>query len=133
MLIHKSGMSSVWLLMGIGAPIRLGFFLHSAIAAFIPGLLMDAGVGVMLTASVNVVQSSFPEPEQGEISDLSHSVSNLGSSLGAAIVGSVLVSGTALGGQPFAAALLPVVVVALLGLEATMLLPSAPMASRATR
>jgi MFS family permease len=105
----------------------------SAIAAFIPGLLlMGMGVGVMLTASVNVVQSSFPEPEQGEISGLSRSVSNLGSSLGTAIVGSVLVSGTALGGRPFAAALLTVVVIALLGLGAAMLLPSAPAAPRAT-
>ena len=34
----------------------------------------------MLTPSVNVVQSSFPEEQQGEISGLSRSVSNLGSS-----------------------------------------------------
>jgi len=47
-------------------------------------------------------------------------------------VGSVLVSGTALGGRPFAAALLTVVVIALLGLGAAMLLPSAPAAPRAT-
>src|SRR2546430_15985472 len=43
-----------------------------------------AGVGVMLTASANVVQSAFPASEQGEISGLSRSVSNLGSSLGTA-------------------------------------------------
>src|SRR5205807_1051216 len=55
----------------------------SPIATFIPGLLVvGLGVGVMLTASVNIVQSSFPEDEQGEISGLSRSVSNLGSSLG---------------------------------------------------
>ena len=36
----------------------------------------------MLTASVNVVQCSFVESQQGEISGLSRSVSNLGSSLG---------------------------------------------------
>jgi hypothetical protein len=41
---------------------------------------------------VNVVQSAFPERDQGEISGLSRSVSNLGSSLGTAVAGSVLVS-----------------------------------------
>ena len=54
--------------------------------AFAPGLLLiGLGVGVMLTPSVNVVQSSFPDEQQGEISDLSRSVSNLGSSLGTAV------------------------------------------------
>src|SRR5207248_9315764 len=67
--------------------------LTTSILAFIPGLLlMGLGVGVMLTSSVNVVQSSFPEKDQGEISGLSRSVSNLGSSLGVAIAGSVLVT-----------------------------------------
>ena len=37
--------------------------------AFAPGLLLIGfGVGAMLTPSVNVVQSSFPEDLQGEIS-----------------------------------------------------------------
>src|SRR5207244_9681542 len=49
--------------------------------------------GVMLTPSVNVVQSAFPENLQGEISGLSRSVSNLGSSLGTAISGTILVAG----------------------------------------
>ncbi|GAA3071762.1 MFS transporter [Streptomyces goshikiensis] len=49
--------------------------------ALTPGLLLiGLGLGVMLTPSVNVVQSSFPEEQQGEISGLSRSVSNLGSS-----------------------------------------------------
>jgi len=66
---------------------------HSNIWTFVPGLLlMGVGVGLMLTSSVNVVQSAFPEKDQGEISGLSRSVSNLGSSLGTAIAGSVLVS-----------------------------------------
>ena len=43
----------------------------------------------MLTASVNVVQSAWPEDVQGDISGVSRSVSNLGSSLGVAIAGSV--------------------------------------------
>ena len=94
----------------------------SHLVAFFPGLLlMGLGVGIMLTASVNVVQSSFPESEQGEISGLSRSVSNLGSSLGTAIVGSVLVSRAS--GSPFAAALLTVVIIALIGLGAALLLP----------
>jgi predicted MFS family arabinose efflux permease len=64
---------------------------HAGIWRWIPGLLLfGAGVGVMLTSSVNVVQSSFPDQDQGEISGLSRSVSNLGSSLGTALVGSVL-------------------------------------------
>ena len=47
----------------------------------------------MLTPSVNIVQSSFPDAQQGEISGLSRSVSNLGSSLGAAVAGTILVAG----------------------------------------
>jgi len=41
----------------------------SSVLSFVPGLLLGGlGVGVMLTSSVNVVQSSFPEMDQGEIS-----------------------------------------------------------------
>ena len=47
----------------------------------------------MLTPSVNVVQSSFGDSLQGEISGLSRSVSNLGSSFGTAIAGTILVAG----------------------------------------
>ena len=47
----------------------------------------------MLTPSVNVVQSAFPEEQQGEISGLSRCISNLGSSLGTAVAGTILVSG----------------------------------------
>src|SRR5579862_6839933 len=43
--------------------------------AFAPGLfLIGFGCGAMLTPSVNIVQSSFPEQLQGEISGLSRSV-----------------------------------------------------------
>jgi MFS family permease len=39
---------------------------HSGIVTWIPGLLLfGIGTGVMLTASVNVVQSSFPDSDQG--------------------------------------------------------------------
>ena len=58
-----------------------------------PGLLVfGAGIGIIMTPSVNVVQSSMPERDQGEISGVSRSVSNLGSSLGTAVAGSILIS-----------------------------------------
>ena len=75
-------------------------FVHtsSRVVAFVPGLLLiGLGVGAMLTPSVNVVQSSFPEALQGEISGLSRAISNLGSSFGTAIAGTILVSVVALG------------------------------------
>ncbi len=105
----------------------------SSILNFLPGLLlMGAGVGVMLTSSVNVVQSSFPEKDQGEISGLSRSISNLGSSLGTAIVGSVLVSSLVPGNQPFALALITVIVIAFIGLTAALLLPPEQTSSQHT-
>jgi MFS family permease len=58
-----------------------------------PGLfLLGIGMGIVLAVSVNVVQSSMPERDQGELSGVSRSVSNLGSSLGTAVAGAVLVS-----------------------------------------
>lgn len=91
---------------------------------FVPGLFFyGLGIGVMLTASVNVVQSAFPEKEQGEISGLSRSVSNLGSSLGTAIAGTVLVSALALGNQAYSLALLVLVVAGLIGLISAWRLP----------
>ena len=99
----------------------------SSLFLFAPGLLlMGLGVGIMLTASVNVVQSAFPENEQGEISGLSRSVSNLGSSLGTAIVGSVLVASATIGNAAFFAALLTCVIIGLIGLGAALLLPPGP-------
>lgn len=96
----------------------------SNILTFVPGLiLMGIGVGAMLTSSVNVVQGSFPERDQGEISGLSRSVSNLGSSLGTAIAGSVLVSSLVEGNTHFALALATIGVIALVGLGAAVLLP----------
>jgi len=96
----------------------------SGIVSFVPGLLlMGAGVGVMLTSSVNVVQSSFPDQDQGDISGLSRSVSNLGSSLGTALVGSVLVAASSPAGQPFGIALGMLGVFALVGLMLAVLIP----------
>jgi MFS family permease len=97
--------------------------------AIVPGLLIiGLGVGVMLTASANVVQSAFSEKQQGEISGLSRSVSNLGSSLGTAIVGSVLVGAAA--GHSYALALVVMAAVGLVGLIAALLLPAAGHQSR---
>jgi predicted MFS family arabinose efflux permease len=92
-------------------------------------LLFGAGVGVMLTSSVNVVQSSFPDADQGDISGLSRSVSNLGSSLGTALVGSVLVAVTLPKGKPFAVALTILLVIALIGLVLAVLIPRQPTQS----
>jgi MFS family permease len=96
----------------------------TGIFSWIPGLLiLGAGLGVMLTSSVNVVQSAFPDSDQGDISGLSRSVSNLGSSLGTALVGSVLVAAKLPGGGPFGAALTVLVVITLIGLVLAVLLP----------
>jgi MFS family permease len=91
----------------------------------LPGLfLIGLGVGVMLTPSVNVVQSSFPEAQQGEISGLSRSVSNLGSSMGTAIAGTILVADLGAGSHPYVASLLTLAGFALVGLGAALLLPA---------
>jgi MFS family permease len=99
----------------------------SANWTFWPGLfLMGFGVGAMLTASVNVVQSAWPENVQGDISGVSRSVSNLGSSLGVAIAGSVLVVATAAGNAPFLTAIIVVGAFAIVGWVAALLLPRTP-------
>jgi len=95
----------------------------SSVWAFVPGLLLiGLGVGVMLTPSVNVVQSAFPESQQGEISGLSRSVSNLGSSLGTAIAGTILVSG--LTTHAYGAAMIVLGAIGLVGLVAAVFLPA---------
>ena len=93
--------------------------------AFLPGLaLVGLGLGAMLTPSVNVVQSSFPEALQGEISGLSRSVSDLGSSFGTAIAGTILVSELATGNRVNAWGMISLVVFGLIGLGAALLLPA---------
>jgi MFS family permease len=97
----------------------------SGFPSLIPGLLLTGlGVGIMLTAAVNLVQSSFPDSDQSDISGLSRSVSNLGSSLGTALAGSILVAATHPGGRPFALSLTTLLVVTLIGLVLALLLPS---------
>jgi MFS family permease len=103
---------------------------HSAVALWIPGLfLLGAGVGVMLTSSVNVVQSSFPESEQGDISGLSRSISNLGSSLGTALVGSILVARAA--EAPYASSFIMMLIFTGIGLVLAVLIPRRPAATAA--
>jgi MFS family permease len=86
-------------------------------------LLVLLGLGGMLTPSVNVVQSSFPESLQGEISGLSRSVSNLGSSLGTAIAGTILISVVATGNRAYVVAMAALGLFGLVGLAAALRLP----------
>ncbi|MFJ8622692.1 MFS transporter [Kitasatospora sp. NPDC093550] len=90
--------------------------------AFTPGLLLiGLGIGLMLTPSVNIVQSAFPDSRQGEISGLSRSVSNLGSSIGTAVAGTILVSELTRNG--YAAAMAVLALCGVIGLCAALLLP----------
>jgi MFS family permease len=100
----------------------------SRVVAFAPGLLLiGLGLGVMLTPSVNLVQSAFPEELQAEISGLSRSVSNLGSSFGTAIAGTILVSDLGSGNDAYVVAMVVLAALALVGLAAAILLPANPM------
>jgi MFS family permease len=97
----------------------------SSVWAFVPGLLLfGLGVGVMLTPSVNIVQSSFGEAKQGEISGLSRAVSNLGSSMGTAIAGTILVAQASAGNRAYAQAMGVLGVIGLIGLAAALFLPA---------
>jgi len=114
----------VMAIVGVGLLLALVGASSRAIA-FGPGLLViGLGLGVMLTPSVNVVQSSFPEEQQGEISGLSRSVSNLGSSFGTAIAGTILVSDLGSGNTSYVVAMAVLGVLALVGLAAALQLPA---------
>jgi MFS family permease len=107
---------AVLIAMVIGSP---------SVWAFAPGLfLIGLGLGGMLTPSVNVVQSSFGEELQGEVSGLSRSVSNLGSSVGTAIAGTILVAG--LSTSAYGVAMIVLGVFALGGLLTAARLPRVP-------
>jgi MFS family permease len=98
---------------------------RSRVVAFVPGLLLiGLGLGAMLTPSVNVVQSSFPEALQGEISGFSRSISNLGSTFGTAIAGTILVSVIATGTRSYAVAMIALAAFGLIGLVAALRLPA---------
>ncbi len=111
-------------LTGIGLLLGL-YTLSRSVWVFVPGLLLiGTGVGVMMTPSVNLVQSSFAEEEQGEISGLSRAVSNLGSSLGTAIAGTILITLESRGNHAYAVAMIVLAAIGLIGLAAAMLLPA---------
>ena len=119
---------------GIGLLLGLVSAASSSAWALAPGLLViGLGLGVMLTPSVNLVQSAFPEAKQGEISGLSRSVSNLGSSFGTAIAGTILVSNLVSGNGTYVAAMIVLAVVALAGLGIATRLPSEPFQRRRHR
>jgi predicted MFS family arabinose efflux permease len=73
------------------------------------------------------VQGAFPEDKQGEISGLSRSVSNLGSSFGTATAGTILVSNLASGNGTYVAAMLVLAGFALAGLGVSLRLPANPL------
>ena len=102
-------------------------FSQFASRASFGALLIGLGLGVMLTPSVNIVQSAFPEEKQGEISGLSRSISNLGSTFGTAIAGTILVSNLASGNGTYVAAMIVLAVVALAGLGIAFRLPANPL------
>jgi predicted MFS family arabinose efflux permease len=81
----------------------------------------------MLTPSVNIVQGAFPEDKQGEISGLSRSISNLGSSFGTAIAGTFLVSNLASGNGTYVAAMIVLAGFAIVGLGISLRLPANPL------
>jgi MFS family permease len=98
---------------------------HPGAWYFAPGLfLIGVGLGVMITPSVNVVQSAFPENLQGEISGLSRSVSNLGSSLGTAIAGTILIADLGDPKRGYGVAMIVLAFIGLIGLGAAFLLPA---------
>ena len=116
----------------VGIGLLLGFVkaASSSAWAFAPGLLLiGLGIGVMLTPSVNLVQGAFAEDKQGEISGLSRSISNLGSSLGTAIAGTILISDLVSGNGTYVAAMIVLAAVALAGLGIATLLPRDPSAA----
>ena len=117
---------------GIGLLLGLVHAASSSAWAFAPGLLLiGLGLGVMLTPSVNLVQGAFPEEKQGEISGLSRSISNLGSSFGTAIAGTILVSNIASGNGTYVAAMIVLAAVALAGLLIAVRLPGNPVSTTA--
>ncbi|MGN6868306.1 MAG: MFS transporter, partial [Solirubrobacteraceae bacterium] len=123
---QKTLIASGFVLTAAGAGLLLGLVgaVSSSPWAFAPGLLLiGLGLGVMLTPSVNIVQGAFPEDKQGEISGLSRSISNLGSSFGTAIAGTILVSNLFSGNGTYVAAMIVLVAVALAGLGVAILLP----------
>ena len=70
------------------------------------------------------MQSAFPEEQRGEISGLSRCISNLGSSLGTEVAGTILVSG--LTNRSYADSMIVLAVIGVVGLGAALLLSTQP-------
>jgi len=129
---QKTLIAGGFVLVVVGIALLLGLVgaTKSSPWAFAPGLLLvGIGLGAMLTPSVNLVQSAFPEQEQGEISGLSRSISNLGSSFGTAIAGTILVADIGSGNGSYVAAMIVLGALGLLGLGISFFLPTNPLPS----
>ena len=61
----------------------------------LPFLLMGAGMGAMASQLGNVIVSSAPVERGGEVGGLQYTAQNLGSSLGTALVGAIVISSLA--------------------------------------
>jgi MFS family permease len=125
--MQKRLLAGGFLVTVIGTGLLLGLVQASSSSAWAlaPGLfLIGFGLGAMLTPSVNIVQSAFPEEKQGEISGLSRSVSNLGSSFGTAIAGTILVSDLAAGNSSYVAAMIVLAALAVVGFCVATRLPA---------
>lgn len=113
-----------FLITGVGLILLLIVAAVPGAWAFAPGLLaIGLGLGLMLTPSVNMVQSAFPEEQQGEISGLSRSISNLGSSFGTAIVGTLLVLNAGGQAEGYVSAMVPLVAITIGGIIIASFLP----------
>jgi MFS family permease len=111
---------------GLGLLIGL-YKAFSGVWTLAPGLLLlGLGLGGMLTPSVNVVQPAFPEEKQGEISELSRAVSNLGSSLGTAIAGTIVVADASAGNRSYIVVVSLLAAIAVAGLAVAIRIPSEP-------
>jgi MFS family permease len=128
--LQKTLIATGFLVVVIGIALLLGLVgaAKSSAWAFAPGLLLiGLGLGVMLTPSVNLVQGAFSEEKQGEISGLSRSISNLGSSFGTAIAGTILVADIGSGNGSYVAAIIVLAVLGLIGLGISFFLPANPL------
>ncbi|MCZ2524089.1 MFS transporter [Streptomyces sp. HB2AG] len=76
--------SVLWLLAGIEPNIDTGQF-AGAMAA------MGVGMGLLASQLGNIVQSSVGEAERSEVGGLQYTAQNLGSSLGTALIGAILI------------------------------------------
>ncbi len=79
----------------IAGVIVTAFTMHSGVSglAFIPGfVLIGIGLGIGNPPVPNLMLSSVEESQQGEASGLSRSIANLGTSLGTAVTGAVLIA-----------------------------------------